>query len=166
MVVFRIFIPIWSRRAEFVAFSFSEECLARKTNYYRPYDVQVRFIYWIVIRLFFIKYQRWSRVPLRVYVTKNGLSLGDLMSMDRFSVYWMVVGFLLVGGEGGVVKVSLCRSFSNDWTCVWRYALPSSTYVWYLVRLIDLGGCGWKWVALCTSIYSWFFKGEIIWLCS
>ena len=103
MVVFRIFIPIWSRRAEFVAFSFSEECLARKTDYYRPYDVQVGFIYWIVIRLFFIKYQRWSRVPLRVYVTKNGLSLGDLMSMDRFSVYWMVVGFLLVGGEGVVV---------------------------------------------------------------
>ena len=55
-----------------------------------------------------------------------------------------MVGLLLMYGRGGVVCVYLFRSFSDIMMCGCRYTLSSGTYVCYLVRLTDFGGCGWK----------------------
>ena len=51
-------------------------------------------------------------------------------------------------GVDGVVCLSLCTYSSNVRVCGFRNIVLSGTYCWSLVRIIDLGGCGWKLVAL------------------
>ena len=92
--------------------------------------------------------------------------LYDQMSMDRSSGEWNVEGLLLMDGVESVICVSLCMYFSNVRVCGCMDNMQSVTDVWYLVRIIDLGGCGWKEVVSCIYIFSGFFKGEIRGACS
>ena len=73
-----------------------------------------------------------------------------------------MLGLLMMYGGGGVVCFSLCRSLSNVRWYGCRATFLSGAYGWYLVRLTYLGGFGWKQVVLCISIFSGFFKCEII----
>ena len=90
------------------------------------------------------KYHSLQRVTLGVCVMKNSLSLDDSMSVDKFSGEWRVLGLFLMYGGGSLVCVSLCMSFSNGRGHGCRDTLWSGTDGWYLVRLTDLGWCGWK----------------------
>ena len=55
-----------------------------------------------------------------------------------------MLGLFLMYGGGSVVCVSLCMCFSNGRGHGCRDTLWSGTDGWYLVRLTDLGWCGWK----------------------
>ena len=50
----------------------------------------------------------------------------------------------MVDCGGGVLCVSLCRSFSDVKVCGCRSNLSSDTYGWYLVRLTNLDFLGWN----------------------
>ena len=105
-------IPGCAISYEFVAFILPERCLSSKEQFYWPSIIQVVFSYWIIIILSWFKYQRLWRVPLGLYVIINSLYLDDLMSVDRASGEWRVVGLLLTVGGGGGLCIYVCKFFS------------------------------------------------------